>query len=284
METSINKLETNIQSISKIASEMQSNVNKTYFQIERATALNKYPERKKYDGINMRYPYFILSLFDEKNTDISIETKIGLRLAYKIEIIKDDIGIPVKKEILGFGFYIVKIISPSYSEVLEEKNLKEYEQSPIKEGEYYACGFSELNFSWFLGQELAFGRKYEDCYPFHVSGSSSEKAEIIPSANKIMGYNQNNYPKDEYKLIDKFIVGMDGSFPAKNGSLFKLFQEENQVFFTVNDSPLKKIYILKTRIQTQRKRFLVFENLRGHIKNENFIENLKNRILKKIPS
>ena len=79
-----------------------------------------------------------------------------------------------------------------------------------------------------------------------------------------------------------FLIGTDGNFPAQSGSSFKLFQKENKIFFKINDSPLKKVYTLKTWIHGQGKTFLVFENLRGHIKSEKFIENLKNRILKKI--
>ena len=37
-----------------------------------------------------------------------------------------------------------------------------------------------------------------------------------------------------------------------------------------------------TFIGAERKAFLTFENLRGHIKNEEFIENLKDKVLKKI--
>ena len=289
MDKNINKMEINTQDISKTQIELKditlkttNNVNKMYFQIERLTALNKYPKRVEFKKINESYLSLIIPLFDEETTNISIKVKPDFKLEYKVEVIKDNIGIPRKKEDLGCSFYIIKIISPSYSEVLEEKKMKKYEQSPIKEGEYYACRFDELKCSWFLGQELSLGKEYEDCYPFYVSGSSSEKAEIVPSANQTMGYNQNNYPKNEYKLRDKFIIGMDGFFPVNSGSWFRLFQKENKVFFTVEDSPLKEIYILKTLIKTQRKKFLVFENLRGHIKNENFIKNLKNRILKKM--
>ena len=109
------------------------------------------------------------------------------------------------------------------------------------------------------------------------------EAEDIRSANNIMGFNQDNNLGNEYKKIDRFIIDQDGNFPAKNGSPFKLFKKEDQVFFSIIDSPLKEIYIIKTWINGQKTHFLVFENLRGHIKNDNFIEKLKNKILKKIP-
>ena len=282
MEDNIDKVENNIKKISKITSEMQSNINKTYFQIERTTAINKYPEREEFKKINEGYLNFIFPLFDEEYTNIEITVKTNFNLGYKIKFIKNDISIPLKKEISGFYFYIIKIVSPADSEFLEEKQLKRYEQSPIKDGEYYACRFDEGKCSWFLGEPLSLGQKYRDCYSFYVSGLSSETAEIVPSANEIMRYNRNTYPADEYKLIDKFIIGIDGGFPANSGSLFRLFQNENEIFFTINNSPLKKIYIIKTWIQVQRKRFLVFENLRGHIKSEKFVENFKNRILEKI--
>ena len=46
MDKNINKIETNIQDLLKVSSEMKNNVNQTHFQIERTTAMNKYPERK----------------------------------------------------------------------------------------------------------------------------------------------------------------------------------------------------------------------------------------------
>ena len=74
------------------------------------------------------------------------------------------------------------------------------------------------------------------------------------------------------------LLGMDGFFPAKSGSSFRLFQKGDKIFFTIHDSPPKEIYIL----HAQNKKFLVFENLRGHIKNKPFIENLKTQVFKKI--
>ena len=280
VESNIDKLENNVTEVSTISLQTQHNVNKSYFQIERTTAINKYPEREEFKKVNEAYLNFIFPLFDIECANIGITVKTNFDLHYKIKFIKDKIGVPLKKESLDSSFYIIEIISPAYSEVLKETELKEYEKSPIKEGEYYACWLDESKCSWFLGQQLCWATNYK--YPFYVSGFSSEKAEIVPSANEVMGYNRNNYPGDGYNLIDKFIIGMDGSFPANSGSLFRLFQKESQIFFMIGNSPLKKIYILRTHIQTQRKRFLVFENLRGHIRNDDFIEKFKNMILKKI--
>ena len=95
-----------------------------------------------------------------------------------------------------------------------------------------------------------------------------------------MGFKSCETPGNEY--IDSFIIDQKGNFPATAGSLFRLFRKENQIFFSIDDSPPKEIYILKTWIRSYSQKFLVFENLRGHIRSEDFIENLTDRIFSKI--
>ncbi len=270
-----------VKQINKISSKMQENVNKSYFQIERTTALNKYPYGEEFKKINDAYLPFIFSLFDPyEEPIIGIQINPGNPqedLRYKIEVVKDEINIPKKKRVLYSNFYIIKILAPASSEYLTEEDLQKYKNSPIKEGEYYGCKFDQMQCSWILSQRLTIGSKEKDgFFKFYPFGSISE-FEVIQSANEIMGYNQNEYPDSEYTLINQFIVDETGSF-------FRLFKKENQVFFTIHDSPLKEIYILKTWIRAQSKYFLVFENLRGYIKNKNFVENLKNTVLKIIES
>ena len=278
----------NIEKISKISSEMQTNVNKSYFQIERTTALNKYPEREEFKKINEAYQNFIFPLFDDEKPIIGIiinPNNPHENLQYEIEVVKNERNIPKKEGISPLSFYLIQIISPANAEVLTEAKMDKYKQSPIKEGEYYGCRFDEGQCSWILGQRLSIGTEKEEFFNFYHFGSSSE-AVSVPSANEIMrfntGLNIKNYPGSEYTLLDQFFIDQNGNFPAKSGNLFKLFKRENQIFFIIKDSPLKEIYVLKTWIHTKSKKFLVFENLRGHIKNEDFIENFKNKILEKI--
>ncbi len=280
------KIQKNVEQIKNTSSKMQEYVNKSYFQVERTTALNKYPDREEFKKINEAYLPFIFALFDPYDKPI-----IGIQihpdnseedLRYDIEVVKNEINIPKKERFLYSNFYIIKILAPAFSGGLTEEDLQKYKHSPIKEGEYYACRFDQMQCSWILSQRLTIGSKEKPgFFKFYPSGSISE-AEIVPSANEVMGYNQNKYPGSEYTLLGRFIVDETGNFPARAGDFFKLFKKENQVFFTINDSPLKEIYILKTWIHAQSKYFLVFENLRGYIKNQNFVENLKNRIFEKI--
>ena len=183
----ISSIEKNIhketQNIKQISKQTQSNVNKAFFLIERTSAFNKYPESEKFKKINEAYLNFIFPLFDMEYVNIGIDVKINFSLEYKIKLIKDKIGVPFKTKNIFFNFYIIQIISPS--ENIAEKNLKKYERSPIKEGEYYACRFDEGKCSWFLGEQLSLGTKYEDCYRFYVS-SFSEGITRTPTANEIM--------------------------------------------------------------------------------------------------
>ena len=286
IEKNIHKETQNIKQINK---QTKSNVDKSFFQIERTSALNKYPENFK--EINASYQPIISSLFDTDTFEIGVV--IGLNksdLFYKVKPVKNyETSIPKTKTILSDKFYIIEVMSPSYLRGTTSEQLEDYKYSSIKEGEYYGCRFDESTQSavpkekgsWVMGQPLSPVEDNQRFYKFYLTGpDSSEEAEIKPSANGVMGYNY-NYPGNEYNLIDQFIIGEGGSFSAKSGSLLKLFQKDSQLFFTINDSPLKKIYILKTWIDGQRKRFLVFENLRGHIRGENFVERLKNRVFGK---
>ena len=291
MDNSINeinkvekKIQENTENINEITLQMQNNVNKSYFKIERTTALNKYPEREEFKKINEAYLSFILHLFDhEQNPNIMIQIEPNRWLEYEIEFVKDDTTkIPKNKTFFSQKFYIIKIISPANTKYSEDEKLKKYEKSPIKEGEYYSCRFDEERCSWILGENLSLGNEYEGFYKFYVSTFTSGKAEGVFSANEIMKCKQNNGLHSKYQLIDEFLIDGDGNFPARSGSKLRLFKKDNRAYFTINNSPLKEIYILKTFIGTEREKFLTFENLRGHIKNESFIESLKDRVLKKI--
>ena len=279
----INSIEKNIcqetQNIKQNNKQTKFNVDKIFFQIERTSALNKYPNNKKFEALNESYQPTILSLFDDKEFEISVIIDSNKSyLYYKVKPVRNnENSIPRTKTVLSNKFYIVEVISPSY--LRGTTQLEDYKYSPIKEGEYYGCQFIENPCSWVMGQPLSPIEDNQRFYEFYLAGSD-HSAEIIPSANEAMGYNH-NYPGNEHSVIDQFIIGMDGTFPAQSGSLFQLLQKDTQIFFKIQDSPLKKVYILETGFHSQRKEFLVFENLRGHIKNEKFVENLRNKILEK---
>ena len=281
IEDDIDKIENSIEKLSKTASDMQDNVNKTHFQIERTIAFDKY---SKLESVNVVYLSFIRPLFDKEFANINIKIKTDLELKYEIQFIKNNANIPIKKEVFDSDYYIIKVISPPNMEVHRSGFSETYKRSPIKEGEYYICRFNDC--MWFLEQTPKnYQSEYsdEESYSFSIDSSYSKQTETNFSANQAMG----DCPKD-YELICESTINNDIFLNQKSNPFsdtdktFKLFKKENSFFFNIEDSPLKKIYTIKTRNQDQRKKFLIFENLRGHIKNENFIENLKNHILKKV--
>ena len=129
-------------------------------------------------------------MFDiEGMVDIDVKVNSNFSLKYNIKFIKNNIDIPEVKKSLHFSFYIIKIISPFHVEFRKEKELKKYKQSPIKEGEYYACWFNETECSWFLSEKISWATN--DKWSFYVSGFSPE-AEWVTTANQVMGYSKNN--------------------------------------------------------------------------------------------
>ena len=278
------KIGNNIQKVSKIQHDLKNTnleirnyVNKTHFQIERTAALNKYPNSEEFKEIIKAYQPFIFCLFDNKECNIGI--KINQEdFVYKIKIIKNINDTPKTEDNSFFKFYFIQIIRPDT--FLDFKKLREYEYSPIKDGELYACRFNEEKCSWILSQLLSIGKESEGFYPFYFHSLHYEGG-IVKYAYEIIKYNQNNYLENEYRYIDQFFIGADGNL-ENDGYLFKLLKKDNKIFFTIDNSSLKKIYILIPVVSEPGKKFLIFENLRGYVRNENFLINLKNRILEKI--
>ena len=155
IETAVKELQTTSQQIKEdtkriedIYLNIQTIFKKNLFQ----TALNKYPQNERFTKINDIYQPFIFCLFDEIKYNIKIQINPEKFLNYEIQFVKDETtNIPKKvKAVDFFDFYIIKIIAPSFSRDLTEEELKKYEKSPIREGEYYACRFDEGKCSWIL--------------------------------------------------------------------------------------------------------------------------------------
>ena len=174
LNTEGEKIQKNVEKIKNISSRMEENVNKSHFQIERTTALNKYPEIFK--EINNAYQPFISCLFDEReikySIGIQIKTEASFDLKYNIQPLKNDANIPIKKIFSWFDFYFIKILSPFRFEPSYTKKIKEYEKSPIEEGEKYACRFDEAKMSWVLGKQSHYGFEKNRFFKFYLFGST----------------------------------------------------------------------------------------------------------------
>ena len=190
-------IEQNTKNLITANAQMLDNIRKTAFQVERTSAVYKYPEGEQYKKVNEIYQPFILALFDYEKPIIGIEINPKNPqqedLQYEIEVVRNLDNTPKKATALHSSYYIIKIVAPAYSGGLTEKALPEYRKSPIKEGEYYACQFyitlEQNHCLWVLGQQLSIGQLGQGFYKFYLAGSDSP-AEIIPSANEIMGYGQ----------------------------------------------------------------------------------------------
>ena len=311
IDDNIKKAEQNTQNLITANAQMLDNIHKTAFQVERTSAVYKYPESEQYKKVNEIYQPFIIALFDYEKPIIGIEinpnTPRNEDLQYEIEVVRNLDNTPRKETALHSSFYIIKILAPAYSEVLKKEDLQTYKKSPIKEGEYYACRFyitsDHDQGSWVLGQQLSIGQLGQGFYKFYPAGSGVIGGRI-PSANEIMGYGQE--PDNTYKLIEQFIipssiekhpitahsVGLPiphnnqnppNVVPIQYGIICKLFKNNNGLFLKIGDSPLKKVYVMDTYIGTPGgSYFLVFENLRGHIENEDFLTSLKTKIFQHI--
>ena len=283
LKSDVKKTEDNTKIIKQAAEQMKKH-------IDESMALNKYQHLDDKDlkkRLNESYQQFIHFIFDDniENFNICILTKNKLneekKFEYSIEVVKDkDItNVPKTKSALWFKLYIIKIISPRYPSSLTEEQLNEYKYSPIKEGEYYGCRFDTEKCSWILGQRLTLGRDHrEGFYPFYLTDYVYETEEIS-SANQLMGHTSifptppNTQPTKDTDL--KYITG----FEIEN-YLIQLIRKDNQIFFKIFDSPPKKICLIDNFKNDDI--FLVFEDLRGHIKSEAFINTLKDIILKTV--
>lgn len=195
MEGNILSVEKNTGELSKINLDTQENVDKTHFFTERTAALNKYPDTKQLKSVNNAYQPFASALFDydEYWIDINVNSDSNQeeekKLIYNIQIIKDErTGIPKTEKALFSDLYIIRITPSDDFSTKVEEDLKKYEDSPIKEGEYYFCTFCQNRNSWVLSE------KSRSLAPNVVGGYSFDRAfspiECVAdkSANEVMGY------------------------------------------------------------------------------------------------
>lgn len=194
-------------------------------------------------------------------------------LEYTVIPIRDDkTNKPILYENSMEKLHIIKILEPANWEYLLSdkkyaKHIIDYQNSPIKVGEYYFCKF--INNKWNLSFD---NMKF---YEFYFSSKMGEVHRII-SASEYMGkYINETLNKKE---ISSFYLDIETENTGKGFSHFKIFLDtnSNRVYLKIDGSCLKQLYY-RTLQSSDDKYELVIENIMGYTHGEK-LEILKHKI------
>lgn len=215
-------------------------------RIERERRILRFEEfLKNGNHYNIRFP-------DLKPTPNS------LGLEYKIVPHRDPGGAPSQLSSRAGPLYIVQVISPAHEGVLDYERLLDYENSPIKDGEYYFCSF--FNGAWHISQESVGAD--DETYRFYMSGRVGEM-EYGQTANQFLGFNRE--PAD-MRQIFRLLITPDGMVlrDGESADVYLAYvNDQGSTFLKINESPLKKIYLLDQE-EAPEDWFLYVENFRGY--------------------
>ena len=81
-----------------------------------------------------------------------------LGLIYTLAPVRNEEGIPKRKVTEMNTAFVVKVVGPANKNVMEEEDFYAYENSPIRDGEYYFAYY--FNDAWRISQE-GFESSYE---------------------------------------------------------------------------------------------------------------------------
>jgi len=187
----------------------------------------------------------------------SDEAPLGLQ--YTIEPVRDpQTGEPARFETETSSAYLVKVREPAYWDVMDDARRAAYENSPIRENEFYFCRF--FNDDWHMG--AAFGGF--DCpYRFYLSGKLGPMISV-PSANE---FAESFLPDPFAKMqtIASLPIREDGLLLVDEGSCtpYDLYVEGETLFLRIGDSPPKRMH-LSGSPDSDSDWSLEIENMRGY--------------------
>ena len=184
--------------------------------------------------------------------------KLGLE--YTIEPVRAEDGPPRRRKREMYSYYVVRVWPLQSEENMSTEQLNRYNQSPIREGEYYYCSF--YNDEWHMGQESMPARWHK----FYLS-SKFGPMENGESANRFMDQGAES---SGHQLVAKICIALDGteyrSAGAGGFNVYTVFKDDqDNLSLQIDDSPLKRIYFRNPRGSFREDDYYFhIENMRGY--------------------
>ena len=206
-------------------------------------------------------------------------TSESLGLEYTIMPVRDPkTGEPVKRETEMDTMYVVKVKGPAHWEVLDAKARKEYENSPIRDDEFYFCRF--FNDSWHMSTESVM---LPQPHRFYLSGKVGP-VQFGQSANEFMESFTESPFKDMKKLATLLLVEDGTELVGPGGCTpHEIYQDAAGGLFlrAWRSLPKKMYYTNPPNTYDNTGWFFVIEGIRGYAHGQK-LENMQNAILKKL--
>ncbi len=196
---------------------------------------------------------------DVRFPEIRVEqNSIGLEyLIRSVRVPKTQI--PLVKESEMETLNIILVDHPSNIEVLQAEDLRDYDDSSIRENEYYFCKF--FNGDWHMSLN-----GISDWHRFYLS-SKMGQVETVITANEFM--EKRNAPLGDMKLMITLKLKQDGTKLVGSGGFigYDLYRDATGgVHLKVSNCLSKRVYL--TNLQRSYDELahwvLVIENLRGY--------------------
>lgn len=191
----------------------------------------------------------------------------SLGLEYTISPVRDpQTGKPLKHETEMEELFVVKIEGPAHISVMTDEQKAEYDDSPIRDGEYAFCQF--YNDSWHLGHSTPHVK-----HAFYLSGKVGQ-VQIGQSANSFVsrGFADAFVGKEK---IASFLLQPDGShLPANPHGVgcdrYEIFKgDDGSIFLRINESlPKPIVYTSPRNSFSDSDWILVIDDVRGYAHGE----------------
>ncbi len=197
-------------------------------------------------------------------------------LEYTIEPVRDaKTGEPRKYQSEMTEAYIVRIRGPAHWEVMEPEDRKAYEDSPIRDAEYYFCQFYDR--SWHMATGAI-----APAYKFRLSGKTGPLEHGV-SANEFM--ERFDDPFKGMNKIATILLNPDGTvFEGVGGcDACEIYTNSGGApFLRVGRSLPKKMYFTNpANTYDDSQWFFTVENMRGYAHGQT-LENMKKAVLDRL--
>ena len=220
-------------------------------------------KREKLLESDMKIHHFEQFLRKESYHDIRFPNlkhhEDSLGLEYTIRPIRDEkTGEPLKYETEMNTLYVVKVDGPAHASFMKSDRLKEYEESPIRDGEYAFCKF--YNNAWHLGYET-----FPQPYEFYLSGKVGQ-VEYGQSANQFMQSLDNQL--SDKTIVSTLLLKSDGTLMTGYGGCdkYEIYTDaDKNLYLCISGSLPKPMYFTNPKDTFLDKDwFFVIENTRGY--------------------
>ncbi|GEN11697.1 hypothetical protein MFU01_67340 [Myxococcus fulvus] len=181
-----------------------------------------------------------------------------LGLEYTIRPVRDAQGVPLQTSGEMRGRWLVYVVGPAQEHVRSDVDLARYDDSPIRDGEYYYCEF--YNGSWHMSD----GGMVKS-YSFYMSGRVGA-AEWLERANEFAERSL-SVGGAVFEEVCRLLLDLEGN-PVRSGggySFLVVKDASNGLFLRVGDSPPKAIYLMNSAGSLAEEQWdLEIEKFRGY--------------------